>query len=705
VEIKKIELDVFGMSCTNCSLSVKRILEKQGLKDVEVDFPNSKATFIFDKDKNIDKIISEIKNIGFDAKLADEDQESTEPPKSIFSIENKFIFSLIFTLPLLLHMFLPFHFLHNNYFQMIISIPVIIIGIFHFGKSAFYSLKSGVANMDVLIIIGSLSAFIYSFTGTILDLGNNYVFYETSATIITVVLLGNLIEHRAVSKTTTAIKELIKLQNPDAKLIKINPRTNEEEIIIVKAKEIKKGDKLLINTGDNIPVDGEIFWGEASIDESMLTGESIPVYKKISDKVFGGTIISNGNLKIQAFAVGKETVLSQIIKIVKEAQAKKPEMQKLSDKVSKIFVPAVVLISVLTFIVSFFAADISFNSALLNSIAVLVIACPCAMGLAVPTAVVVGVGKAAKNGILVKGADTLEKMTKIKSIVFDKTGTLTTGFFKIKKINTYSQPYDKVTSIIYSLEKYSSHVIAKSLVNELNNSKEILFDKIEEIKGIGLIAEDNVGIKYKIGSYEIAKNLTPDDSHNLYLIENDSLIATIDLADELKPQTKELISTLKKMGLRTILLSGDNQKSCEEIGRNAGIDYIYFKKSPEEKLIIIEQLSNQNHTAMVGDGINDAPALARATVGISLSDATQVAIQSAQVILLNGNLEHLIYAFKISQKTIKTIKQNLFWAFFYNIIAIPFAMFGFLNPMIAAISMALSDVIVIGNSLRFKYKK
>lgn len=705
MEIKKIELDVFGMSCTNCSLSVKRILEKQGLKDVEVDFPNSKATFIFDKDKNIDKIISEIKNIGFDAKLADEDQESTEPPKSIFSIENKFIFSLIFTLPLLLHMFLPFHFLHNNYFQMIISIPVIIIGIFHFGKSAFYSLKSGVANMDVLIIIGSLSAFIYSFTGTILDLGNNYVFYETSATIITVVLLGNLIEHRAVSKTTTAIKELIKLQNPDAKLIKINPRTNEEEIIIVKAKEIKKGDKLLINTGDNIPVDGEIFWGEASIDESMLTGESIPVYKKISDKVFGGTIISNGNLKIQAFAVGKETVLSQIIKIVKEAQAKKPEMQKLSDKVSKIFVPAVVLISVLTFIVSFFAADISFNSALLNSIAVLVIACPCAMGLAVPTAVVVGVGKAAKNGILVKGADTLEKMTKIKSIVFDKTGTLTTGFFKIKKINTYSQPYDKVTSIIYSLEKYSSHVIAKSLVNELNNSKEILFDKIEEIKGIGLIAEDNVGIKYKIGSYEIAKNLTPDDSHNLYLIENDSLIATIDLADELKPQTKELISTLKKMGLRTILLSGDNQKSCEEIGRNAGIDYIYFKKSPEEKLIIIEQLSNQNHTAMVGDGINDAPALARATVGISLSDATQVAIQSAQVILLNGNLEHLIYAFKISQKTIKTIKQNLFWAFFYNIIAIPFAMFGFLNPMIAAISMALSDVIVIGNSLRFKYKK
>jgi Cu+-exporting ATPase len=380
-------------------------------------------------------------------------------------------------------------------------------------------------------------------------------------------------------------------------------------------------------------------------------------------------------------------------------------MQSLADKISAIFVPVVIGIAVITFVISYFAAGMSFQPALMHSIAVLVIACPCALGLAIPTAVVVGIGRVARNGILIKGGSTLEKFARIKRVVFDKTGTLTTGKFEVKKLFVSGITEERAKSILYSIEKHSSHPIAKSIVSAYATSAFIDLKTVNEQKGLGMEAADIDGNTYKAGSYSLVSNQTDDDSHTVYLFENGKLIAWLDVEDEIKPDAATTIKFLKSHGIKTVLLSGDRKSKCEYLAKTIGIEEVYYEKRPEEKLKIIEEFTKVGDTAMVGDGINDAPALAMATVGISLSNATQVAIKSAQIILLNGNLNLLSKAWSISSTTLTTIKQNLFWAFFYNIIAIPIAAFGFLNPMIAAASMALSDVIVVVNSLRLRSKK
>ncbi|MFA4852206.1 MAG: heavy metal translocating P-type ATPase, partial [Bacteroidales bacterium] len=346
-----------------------------------------------------------------------------------------------------------------------------------------------------------------------------------------------------------------------------------------------------------------------------------------------------------------------------------------------------------------------FQPALMHSIAVLVIACPCALGLAIPTAVVVGIGRVAKNGILIKGGSTIEEFANTKKIVFDKTGTLTTGNFKIKKLQTIDFSDEMARSVLISLEKHSSHPIAKSIVKEFEKSDLIKFKYVAETKGLGMEASDAEGNTYKAGSYNIVKNITADDSHTVYLTVNNRLIAWLDVEDEIKPEAMETIRLLKSQGITTVLLSGDRRNRCEKLANELGIDEVYYEKNPEEKLKIIEDFTKTGNTAMVGDGINDAPALAKASVGISLSNATQIAIKSAHIVLLKGNLNLLPKAWSISRITLTTIKQNLFWAFFYNIIAIPVAAVGLLNPMIAAASMAFSDVFVVVNSLRLKNKK
>jgi Cu+-exporting ATPase len=691
-----IELQVSGMHCNNCAMSIYKLLEKKGLHDIYVDFANDEVKFKSSKHIENSLIIKDIEGLGFKV------SEESVPIEEKFNekIENKFYFSLIFTIPLFSHMFLPFHFLHNPIVQLILCLPVYILGCIHFGKSAYNSLKNGIPNMDVLIFIGSSAAFAYSLFGTIQNLGPDFLFYETAATIISLVLLGNVLEKRSVSQTSSAVKELMKFQRVNAyKLV-------NGEILTINSQEVIPGDILVIKSGDKIPVDGEIIWGEASINESMLTGESLPVEKTKYDQVIGGTLIEKGAIHILVSKTGKHTVLSQIIDLMKHAQSAKPAIQKLGDQVAAIFVPLVVGIAVLTFILAYYSFDLSFQKSMLNAIAVLVISCPCAMGLATPTAVMVGLGRAAKNGILIKGGNTLEEIAKIKYMVFDKTGTLTTGNFKIKKIDTINSSIQKVESIIYGIEAYSNHPIARSLVSELGSKapEKIIFTQVSEEKGVGMTGSDSEGNTYQFGSLQILNSENDHKDYSLFLKMNEDLIARISIEDEVKPDATKIIKTLKKMGIQPILLSGDLKIKCDNLAATLGIEEVYAETKPDQKLEIIEKIKKRGKTAMVGDGINDAPALTTSDVGISMSNASQIAIQSAEVVLLKNDLNLIDNMLRIGNHTLLTIKQNLFWAFFYNVVAIPIAAFGFLNPMVGALTMAFSDIIVIGNSIRLKTK-
>ncbi|MDP1745527.1 MAG: cation-translocating P-type ATPase [Bacteroidota bacterium] len=709
-----ITLQIEGMDCTACALGITKTLQKKGLENVFVDFSTGEASFLLDDKTKLPLIIKSIDDLGYkvvDSKYLEENEGKMS------TIEKRFYFTLPFTIILFFgHMLLPHDFILNHPFiQLAMCLPVFVTGIIQFGKSAWGSLKTGVPNMDVLIFIGSTSAFIYSIIGIWMHYGthevHNYLFFETAATIITLVLLGNVFEHRSVRQTTTAIRELSAIQVTKAKMISL--QMGKEVITEVDYKNINVGALLQVNSGDKIPVDGEIISGDASIDESMITGESLPVEKFLAHKVIGGTIVVSGNIRMRAEKVGDETLLAKIIELVKKAQQAKPNIQKLGDKISAIFVPIVLGISILTFCVNYFFVDFDISidplqEAIMRSIAVLVISCPCAMGLATPTAVMVGIGRAAKKGILIKGGSTLEEFAKIKNIVFDKTGTLTTGDFKIKKIESFDGVSEKeVKEILFVLEQHSSHPIAKSIITELNGTSGTKkFINIKEEKGLGITASDEQNNTYQVGSYKIAAQISSNDTHNIYVLKNNLLIATIDIEDAIKLNAMETITELQGQGITTIMLSGDNRKKCEDLAKKINIAKVFSEQSPSQKLEVIEQLTKSAPTAMVGDGINDAPALAKATVGISLSNATQVAIQTAQIILLkNNDLSMLTQAHLISKHTLITIKQNLFWAFFYNIVAIPVAAMGFLSPTIGALTMAFSDVIVIGNSIRLKTKK
>ncbi|HVW98737.1 MAG TPA: cation-translocating P-type ATPase [Mucilaginibacter sp.] len=688
-----VELNVTGMHCNNCALSIHKLLEKKGLQNILVDFAGEEVKFSDNGNAPLTEIIKDIEGLGF--KVVD--NPATHQQAFYERIENKFIFCAILTAPLLLHMVLPWHFLHLPLVQFLLCLPVFLVGCVHFGKSAINSVRGGVPNMDVLIFVGSTAAFVYSVTGTLQHLGENYEFYETCATIITLVLLGNVFEKRSVTQTTSALKDLVKIQQVKANRI-INGETE-----VISARDVRPGDTLQVNQGDKIPVDGEVLSGNASIDESMLTGESLPVEKQKYDSVVGGTIVQHGNIIMLATKVGSNTVLSQIIDLMKKAQAAKPPVQKLGDKVAAVFVPSVIFIALITFAITYYAAHAPLQHALMNAIAVLVISCPCAMGLATPTAVMVGLGRAAKSGVLIKGGDTVEAVANAKFVVFDKTGTLTTGKFHIKDIGIADgSSNEQVRGIITAIEERSGHPIAKSLVKELKAlpQEKLILKSAAEEKGLGMRAEDIQGNSYFLGSAK-----TDQSGFNLALYRNQKLMAHIAIDDEIKPDAAPLIAALKKMGIVPVLLSGDKKSRCNDVAGVIGITDIHAEKLPEEKLKVIDIYRQKGKTIMIGDGINDAPALVRADIGVSMNDASQIAIQSARVILLNTDLQSVVKFLQISKHTLITIKQNLFWAFAYNIVAIPVAALGFLSPMIGAFTMAFSDVVVIGNSLRLKRKK
>jgi len=692
------------MTCNNCAASLDKFLKRKGFEEVYVNFATKEVRFNpSEAQYSIDEVKSGIYSLGF--RVIESDQEKVLP---FWTLEKKLLISALFTLPLFLgHILMMFgihwlSFLENPWIQFALCLPVFLIGTWHFGRSAWTSLKGGVPNMDVLIFVGSTAAFIYSLIGTLTG-QMDYIFYETAATIITLVLLGNYMEKRAVDQTTTAIDDLSKLQVSKAKLINAF-----DQLIEVNVKEVTVGNILQINEGDSIPLDGVIIKGYATIDESMISGESMPVERKEGEQVIGATILMKGNIRIKVSATGSKTVLGKMIELVKSAQQDKPSIQRLADRISAIFVPVVLTISILTFLISVFGFSIPHQEALMNSIAVLVISCPCAMGLATPTAVMVGVGRLVKNGILVKGGQTLETFAKVKNIVFDKTGTLTTGAFKIKNIQYLHGEASETNAILQILESHSSHPIASSILKELNDqptSGKPYFTEIVEERGFGMKAKDADGNQYLLGSAKLAKPYTKNLSHDVYLICNDKILATIDLEDAIKPDVQKALVAIEREGVQNILLSGDQKSKVKTLANDLGITTFYGEQLPDQKLAHIAKLSAAGLTAMVGDGINDAPALAKADIGISLSDASSAAVQSAEIVLLDGKISHLPKALAISKHTLLTIKQNLFWAFAYNIVAIPIAAMGFLNPMLGALFMAFSDVIVIGNSIRLKYKR
>lgn len=713
--IEEVITRVDGMTCSSCANTVAKTFSKAGAVVKDVNYLTAEVVTNPLPENLYNDIRKNIQALGytmpeFSNSKTDEHHEHDHNHSHDNNIEKKFFWSLIFTLPLVAHMFIHVPVLANPIFQLIICLPVMFIGWRHFGVSAVLSLRAGAPNMDVLIALGSTAAFAYSLSGTIMHFGqpelHQYLFYKTAATIITLVLLGNVIEHRSVKKTTSAIAELSKLQPQQATKINVD---GSSQLVNTSSLIIK--DRIKIVAGEGISADGKIVSGDAVINEAMITGESIPVTKSKGDLVTGGTIVENGVIEVEIISLPSEGMLSRIIQLVKQAQRNKPEIQKIGDKVSAIFVPAVAGISIITFLISYFMLEINFAEAVMRSIAVLVISCPCAMGLATPTAVMVGIGRAAKNGILMKGGNTLEMLANVKTVAFDKTGTLTTGQLKIKNIqalNGYRQT--DVERLLFSIESNSNHPIAKSIVTSLktkfNEDEKIRFASVHEDRGIGLNLTDSDGNIYSCGSHRMVKHLGITDNHQVYLLKNNLLIATVDLDDELKSDVHDVLNSLRKKNIETVLISGDKKEIVEPLANDLGFDQYYAAQLPDQKQKLIAELNQKNLTAMAGDGINDAPSLAQAHVGISMGHASATAIASSQVILLSQTeLHQLIGSIEISKATLLTIKQNLFWAFFYNLIAIPLAAAGFMSPMLGALSMAFSDVVIIGNSLRLNFKK
>jgi P-type Cu+ transporter len=706
--MEKVQWKVEGMTCANCALTIHKYLEKEGLKEVKVNAMGGDVSFELNGEQTKEQLAKGIQALGYSVTG---DKETPAKKRKILSTPlERFWFCLPFTVLLMLHMIpgVHIHFLMNPWVQLALCLPVYLVGMSFFGKSAIKSIRNGMPNMNVLIALGATAAFVYSLYGTLIGQAEQYMFYETSAAILTLVFLGNYLEDASLHSTQKALNSLAKSQKVMANMIAYDDH-HEEHIFPVENSQLKVGDLILIKSGEQVPMDCKILWGDAHVNEAIVTGESLPVHKYPKDKLIGGSLIQDGTVKAQVIAIGNDTVLSGIINLVKQAQGDRPPVQRLADKISAIFVPVVIGIALVTIGVNWVILD-DFTKALMRSIAVLVIACPCAMGLATPAAIAVGLGRGAKMGILFRNATSLELFKDIKQVVFDKTGTLTTGKFIISGFSALVDGENNFKRLVYSLEKYSSHPIAKSITNEWkayagSGKEEIKWNKIEEVKGHGMRATDKDGNEYRAGSFKVAEKLPPEEGHSIYIVKNNEFIGWIDVSDEIRSEAKSVINYLRSKNVRTILLSGDRYAKCKTLADKLGIDEIIAEQTPEQKLQKIAELNAAVPTAMVGDGINDAPALAKATVGVSMSEASQIAMQTAQVVLMGNGLRNLPTALGLGKHTYLTIKQNLFWAFFYNIVAIPVAAFGFLTPTFGALVMGFSDVVLAINSVRLFVKK
>ncbi len=726
---ESVRLQVQGMTCSNCALSIERYLQKQGMDEISISFADDDVRFRMPSDTDLEKLIDGIEHIGYRVLADDVQQQRFWTP-----IRVKLLISAVLTAPLLLSMFFHGSVLQDPLVQLIICTPVFLIGLEHFGRSAFHSLRSAVPNMDVLIVLGSTAAYIYSVIGYIQNLGHDYLFFETAATIITLVLLGNLIEERAVRQTTSALRSLAALQSGQVRrLIKNGSSLSRADSGLDPAnmskgggaaaesipfEQILSGDHILVEEGEKIPLDGVVINGSGQVDESLISGESLPLVKQPGDSVIGGSVLQSGLLFIEVKATGNNTILSGIISLVRNASSGKGSIQRMADRVSAWFVPIVVAIALATFFLSWSLGIVPAPQALLRAIAVLVISCPCAMGLATPTALSVGLGRAARQGILVKGSDTLERVQRIRRVVLDKTGTLSNGKFQLENTQVLDESLEpeELKDVVAALAACSSHPVSKSLSSALGARRSIVLQQIEEVRGMGVSARDEHNVLWQLGSArwrespsnhhakDTVLTVATDIRSDVVLFRDGVAVLGMQLRDELREGVPELIAYLQGQNIEPIILSGDREHKVKELADSLGIAQWYAGKLPAEKLEIIRRLNAESPVAMVGDGINDAPALAEAELGISLLDSTRAARQASGVVLLGGRPDQIIQLFALSKHTLLTVKQNLFWAFFYNTLAIPIAAVGLLNPMIAAGAMAFSDLIVIGNSLRLRRK-
>lgn len=726
--METMQIQVAGMDCSSCALSITKCLQKQGMQNVKVNYVTGDVSFENAINLPLQNISKEINSLGYTV-VEENHSHHHEYEEATGFLQNnwhRFLFCAAFAAPLFLSHLVHIHWLMQPLVQLAFTLPVYVLGMFYFGKSAWRSLIKLMPNMNVLIALGSSAAFFYSLYILLTQQQHELLFFETTATTLTLVFLGNALEERTTEQTQTALKTLLKSQKVKATMIAFDDKY-QEQTFTVDSKDLKVGDLILIKTGEQVPADCKILWGEGNVSESIVTGESLPVIKTQKDHLIGGSIVEDGTFKAQVTAAGKDSVLSQIIKMIQQAQTEKPPMQLLADKISAVFVPVVIAIAVLTVVVNYFFFSVSFTDSLIRSVAVLVIACPCAMGLATPAAVAVGLGRAGKKGVLFKDSKSLELFRTIKQVVFDKTGTLTIGNFKIvdygignresgnnltkfqSTLNTKHQTNEgELKLIAYSLEKYSTHPIAKAISKEWQQTNDIRWAKIEEVKGLGMLATDKEGNSYAATSYKHVQHLTDDNTHNVYISKNNTLLGYIDVSDAIRPEAKDVINWFKQHNIKTILLSGDSKLKCEAVAKALNIDEVYAEQTPENKISFIAKLNATAPTAMVGDGINDAPALAKASIGISLSEASQLAIQSAQVVLMKNGLQNLPFAMGIGKHTYITIQQNLFWALIYNVIAIPVAAVGLLGvygPTYGAIIMGLSDVVLAINSIRLRWKR
>ncbi|WP_117161602.1 heavy metal translocating P-type ATPase [Paraliobacillus sp. X-1268] len=725
---EKVEFDIYGMTCSACSARIEKVLNKMDGVKASVNLTTEKGLVEYQPGiVSVDQITEKVAKLGYEAKSSQDREEQKDHKEAEISEKKiKLLISSTLTLPLLYAMVghLPWDIglpmpgvLMNPWIQFILATPVqfYIGGPFYTG--AYKSLRNKSANMDVLVALGTSAAYFYSLVeGIRATVNTGYVphlYYETSAVLITLILVGKLVEAMAKGRTTAAISKLLSLQAKDATVIrdKVEMKVPLEQVVL--------GDKVVVKPGEKIPVDGVIVSGKSAVDESMITGESIPVEKTIDDHLFGATINKNGTLQIEATKVGKDTALATIVKVVEDAQGSKAPIQRLADVISGIFVPIVVGIAILTFLIWFFVVEPqNWPAALEASIAVLVIACPCALGLATPTSIMVGTGKGAETGVLFKGGEHLETAHKIDTIILDKTGTLTKGKPEVTDMQYFTA---EALAYLVAAEKSSEHPLAEAIVEygKKENVDLLETDTFEAIPGHGIKADINgkcilVGTRKLMkesnivfSSYEDQMEKYEIDGKTAMLIAMDNKIAGIvAVADTVKENAKDAVTQLKAQNIGVYMITGDNERTANAIAKQVGITNVFAEVLPEDKANHVKSLQEQGRkVAMVGDGINDAPALATADIGIAIGTGTDVAIETAGITLVGGDLGNIPKAIGLSRKTMTNIRQNLFWALAYNTAGIPIAALGLLQPWIAGAAMAFSSVSVVSNALRLKRTK